>query len=63
MLTFFGFVGLFNMLLLWPGIIILHFTGVEPFQLPPTRRVLAILLVCDRLLTRLERNDAKKTHC
>ena len=42
---FFGLVGLFNVLTLWPGFIILHFTGEEAFQLPPTRRVLAIVLV------------------
>ncbi|KAK4984143.1 hypothetical protein LTR50_006780 [Elasticomyces elasticus] len=42
---FFGFVGLFNVILLWPGLIILHFTGVETFELPPSRRVLAIIIV------------------
>jgi len=42
---FFGLVGLFNVLTLWPGFIILHFTGEEVFELPPTRRVLAIVLV------------------
>lgn len=42
---FFGLVGLFNVLALWPGFIILHFTGEEIFQLPPTRHVLAIVLV------------------
>ncbi|MCJ1256112.1 hypothetical protein MMC24_003932 [Lignoscripta atroalba] len=42
---FFGFVGLFNMFFLWPGFFVLHFTGVERFQLPPTRRILAIVLV------------------
>lgn len=42
---FFGLVGLFNVLTLWPGFIILHFTGEEVFEMPPTRRVLAIVLV------------------
>lgn len=42
---FFGFVGLINILLLWPGIVILHYTGVEEFELPPDRRILAIVLV------------------
>lgn len=42
---FFGLVGLFNVLTLWPGFIILHFTGEEVFEIPPTRRVLAIVLV------------------
>lgn len=31
---FFGFVGVFNLLLMWPFIIILHFTGLENFELP-----------------------------
>lgn len=43
--VFFGLVGLFNVLLLWPGFLILHFTGVEPFELPPTSRVTTIILV------------------
>lgn len=43
---FFGLVGAFNVCLTWPGFIILHFTGVEAFELPPTGRVLAIVLVC-----------------
>jgi solute carrier family 35 protein F5 len=42
---FFGFVGLANVLLLWPGFIILHLTGIEPFALPPTSRILNIVLV------------------
>lgn len=46
---FFGLVGLFNVILLWPGFIILHFTGVETFELPPTGRILAIVLVSDSL--------------
>ena len=44
--VFFGLVGLFNVLLLWPGFLVLHFTGVEPFELPPTSRVTTIILVC-----------------
>ncbi|XP_018587860.1 solute carrier family 35 member F5-like [Scleropages formosus] len=31
---FFGFVGLFNLLLLWPGFLLLHYAGFEPFELP-----------------------------
>ncbi|KAL9606819.1 MAG: hypothetical protein Q9179_000027 [Wetmoreana sp. 5 TL-2023] len=42
---FFGFVGLFNMLMLLPGFPILHFTGIEPFALPSTRRIWTIILV------------------
>lgn len=41
---FFGLVGLFNVLLLWPGFLILHYTGLEPFHLPPTGRVWAIII-------------------
>jgi solute carrier family 35 protein F5 len=33
---FFGLVGLFNVVLLWPGFFILHWTSVEKFALPPT---------------------------
>ncbi|KAK8154490.1 hypothetical protein BKA80DRAFT_283968 [Phyllosticta citrichinensis] len=42
---FFGLVGLFNVVLLWPGLVILHLTGIEPFTMPPTARVLVIVLV------------------
>ncbi|KAF2873503.1 vacuolar membrane protein [Massariosphaeria phaeospora] len=42
---FFGLVGLCNVLLLWPGLIILHLTSIEPFELPPTKRILTIVLV------------------
>lgn len=42
---FFGFVGVFNVLMLWPGFFVLHFMGVETFELPPTKRILAIVLV------------------
>jgi solute carrier family 35 protein F5 len=42
---FFGLVGLFNALAMWPAFLFLHVTGIEPFELPPTRRVLAIVLV------------------
>lgn len=43
--TFFGFVGFFNVLLLWPAFLVLHFTGLETFQPPPTGRVWTILLI------------------
>lgn len=42
---FFGLVGLSNVLLLWPGLVVLHFTRIEPFQLPPTNRILTIVMV------------------
>jgi solute carrier family 35 protein F5 len=31
---FFGLVGLFNVLFLWPGFFILHYTGIEPVGFP-----------------------------
>jgi len=42
---FFGLVGLFNILLLWPGFIILHVTGIETFEWPPTGTVWAIIAI------------------
>lgn len=40
---FFGFVGLFNLTLLWPGLYILHVTGIEPFY-PLVRKFLRFFL-------------------
>jgi solute carrier family 35 protein F5 len=45
---FFGLVGLFNVIFLWPGFVILHFTGVETFELPPTSKVWTIIVVRTR---------------
>ena len=42
---FLGFVGLFGMVVLLPGFPILHFTGLERFELPDSRRVAIIILV------------------
>ncbi|KAI0201239.1 hypothetical protein F4808DRAFT_131790 [Astrocystis sublimbata] len=42
---FFGLVGTFNILLLWPLFPILHYTGIEPFELPPNGKVWAIILI------------------
>src|SRR5262249_27470921 len=42
---FFGLVGLFNTIFLLPLFPILHWTGLERFQFPPTRRIWTILLV------------------
>lgn len=41
---FFGLVGLFNVVFLWPGFFILHFTGIEKFELPPTSQVWTIII-------------------
>lgn len=45
---FFGLVGLLNVILLWPGFIVLHYTGVETFELPPTGKIWAIIVVSCR---------------
>ena len=45
MQLFFGFVGLFNISACWPIGVILHFTGVERFELPASGRAVAGLLV------------------
>ena len=45
MMLFFGLVGLYNVIILLPGFLILHYAGVERFELPPTRRILTIVLV------------------
>jgi solute carrier family 35, member F5 len=42
---FFGFVGAWNVLLMWPPFILLHFMGIERFEMPPTSRVVLILFV------------------
>lgn len=42
---FFGFVGIFNMITLLPGLVAFHMVGIEKFQLPPSRRILVIVLV------------------
>ena len=42
---FFGLVGLWNVLMLWPGFFVLHYTGVEPFELPSDGRIVLIIFV------------------
>ena len=42
---FFGLVGLLNVLLLWPGFLVLHFTGIERFEMPPSARIWTIIIV------------------
>jgi len=42
---FFGLVGMFNLLLLFPLFPVLHFTGLERFEPPPSRHIWTILLV------------------
>ena len=45
MQLFFGFVGLFNILVCWPIGIILHFTGVEIFEWPSSRKIVSAILI------------------
>jgi solute carrier family 35 protein F5 len=45
MKLFFGLVGVLNLVLLWPIFFILHWTGIEPFQLPPTGTIWTIVIV------------------
>jgi solute carrier family 35 protein F5 len=48
---FFGLVGLFNVIFLWPGFIILHLTGIEKFELPPTSHIWTIVLVREAVIS------------
>ncbi|PFH54580.1 hypothetical protein AMATHDRAFT_134985 [Amanita thiersii Skay4041] len=45
MQLFFGFVGLFNVLLCWPVGLVLHRTGIEPFEWPTSGRVIRAIMV------------------
>ncbi|KJA29129.1 hypothetical protein HYPSUDRAFT_32483 [Hypholoma sublateritium FD-334 SS-4] len=45
MQLFFGFVGLFNILVCWPIGIILHLTGVELFEWPSSRKIISAVLI------------------
>ncbi|KAF4981004.1 hypothetical protein FZEAL_3119 [Fusarium zealandicum] len=44
MQLFFGLVGVFNLVFLWPVFFILHWTGLEPFEMPPSGTLWAIIL-------------------
>ncbi|KAF9569676.1 hypothetical protein CPC08DRAFT_677317 [Agrocybe pediades] len=45
MQLFFGFVGLFNIIGLWPIGVLLHLTGAETFELPSTAKAMSALLI------------------
>lgn len=45
MQLFFGYVGLFNILLCWPVALLLHWLGVETLELPGTREAVIAILV------------------
>ncbi|KAH8664077.1 vacuolar membrane protein [Xylariales sp. PMI_506] len=42
---FFGLVGIINVVLLWPVFIVLHLTGIETFEMPPTGQVWTIIIL------------------
>jgi len=41
---FFGFVGLFTMCFLWPGLVLFHYTGIEKFELPNKIEVMYLVV-------------------
>lgn len=41
----FGLVGAINILFLWPFLPLLHYTGIEPFSLPPTPQIWAGIVI------------------
>lgn len=45
MQLFFGFVGLFNIVLSWPMGVILHLVGMERFEIPRTHNAIVIILL------------------
>jgi solute carrier family 35 protein F5 len=45
MQLFFGFVGLVNVVTCWPIGLLLHITGLEVFELPPSRKAWEAILV------------------
>ncbi|KAH0594463.1 hypothetical protein MHUMG1_07813 [Metarhizium humberi] len=45
MRLFFGLVGVFNLALLWPLFFILHWTNIEPFEMPPSGKIWMIIIV------------------
>lgn len=57
MQLFFGFVGFFNILFLWPIGLILHYTGAETFELPSDGKAIGGILVnVSRKATNLHRS-------
>lgn len=45
---FFGMVGVFNIVLMWPGFLLLHITGVEQFELPPSGFIW-LIVICNSI--------------
>jgi solute carrier family 35 protein F5 len=44
-MLFFGFVGIFNTVFLWPFLLVLHFTGVETLEWPHGFQLIASILI------------------
>lgn len=44
MKLFFGFVGVFNTVILWPSLVIVHYLGLEIFELPPSKDIWFVIL-------------------
>lgn len=42
---FFGLIGLFNIVVLWPMFFVLHYTGIEKFEFPPSGKIWTIIMV------------------
>lgn len=59
MMLFFGFVGLFNILICWPIGVFLNFTKIEVFQLPPNWIVWKAILINVGHITSLVMQDNK----
>jgi solute carrier family 35 protein F5 len=45
MTLFFGFVGLFCLIFLWPFLFVMSVVGIEPFELPPSKAVMFCIIV------------------
>eukprot|EP00048_Salpingoeca_helianthica_P016851 m.234525 g.234525 ORF g.234525 m.234525 type:complete len:395 (-) comp19641_c0_seq1:36-1220(-) len=45
MMLFLAFFGLFTLLLVWPGLLVVHFAGIEPFEWPSGRTWLFLLTI------------------
>lgn len=41
---FFGFVGLFSTVMLWPGLVVAHYAQIETFQWPTQKQMLLVLI-------------------
>lgn len=50
---FFGMVGLFNVIFLWPGFLMLHWTRIETFELPPNPKIWIIVLASPSNISKL----------